>query len=237
MASKGRILAVEDDLDVQHLIARVLEGGGFLVDVAEDALAAMGQLATAEPDLVMLDVGLPGVDGLSLLERIRRTSNVPVIMLTGRASEVDKVNGLRSGADDYVLKPFSPDELVARVETVLRRSTRAESGTNGGAVRVANRLDFAGLAIDLDSREVHVHERRVAMTAREFDLLAFFAASPRRVFSREQLLRQVWDSSADWQDEATVTEHVRRVRRKIENDPDQPRWVITVRGAGYRFEP
>ena len=162
---------------------------------------------------------------------------MPVILLTGRSAEADKVLGLRSGADDYVLKPFSPDELVARVETVLRRSGRL-SGPAALPEPAAGRvLEFGGLEVDLDSREVRVAGRHVAMTAREFDLLAFLASAPRRVFSREQLLRQVWDSSTEWQADATVTEHVRRIRRKIEPDPDQPRWVLTIRGAGYRFEP
>jgi two-component system phosphate regulon response regulator PhoB len=234
---KGRILVVEDDRDVRQLVARVLAAAAFEVDTVEDALEAMSSLATGDHDLVVLDVGLPGVDGLGLLERIRRTSDVPVILLTGRSGQRDKINGLRSGADDYVLKPFAPDELVARVETVLRRTGRATAPTTDAPEPASRRLQFAGLEVDLDSREVHVAGRHVAMTAREFDLLAFLASAPRRVFSREQLLRQVWDSSTEWQDDATVTEHVRRVRRKIEADPQQPRWVLTIRGAGYRFEP
>jgi DNA-binding response OmpR family regulator len=232
-----RVLVVDDDPDIRQLVARVLETGGFGVDAAEDALEAVSVLAAEQTDLVVLDVGLPGVDGLSLLERIRRTSDVPVILLTGRSGEQDRVNGLRSGADDYVLKPFSPDELVARVESVLRRTTRGRGQSAGADQASVNLLRFDGLSIDLDSREVQVDGRHVAMTAREFGLLAFLASAPRRVFSREQILRQVWDSSTDWQDDATVTEHVRRIRRKIEADPDRPRWVLTIRGAGYRFEP
>lgn len=137
--------------------------------------------------------------------------------------------GLRAGADDYVVKPFSAGELSARIASVLRRRP-------GGAVQRTSRLDFPGLCIDLDTREVWVDDRLVDVTAREFELLSFLASSPRRVFSREQLLREVWESSSERQDPATVTEHVRRLRRRIEKDPDKPRWIRTVRGAGYRFE-
>ncbi len=226
---------MDDDDAVRALVARVLTGAGHVVLEADDALGAVEHLgADCPPDLVVLDVGLPGVNGMDLLRRIRSKSQVPVIMLTGRVEEADRIEGLRSGADDYVMKPFSPGELVARVETVLRRAAprapAARMPANG-------QLVYDGLEVDHASREVRVAGRSVPVTAREFDLLAFLAASPRQVFTREQLLRQVWESSTEWQDDATVTEHVRRVRRKIEPDPDHPRWVVTVRGVGYRFEP
>ena len=228
------VLVVEDDPDVRFLLVRILERDGYAALEATDALAAMEHLVGGAPDLVLLDVGLPDVDGMALLGRIRARSDVPVIMLTGRASEQDRVAGLRQGADDYVAKPFSADELSARIESVLRRVRTAPApGTTGAEGSFA----FEGLVIDPGAREVRVDGSVVAVTAKEFDLLAFLAAAPRQVFSREQLLRQVWDSSAEWQDGATVTEHVRRVRRKIEADPDQPRWLVTVRGVGYRFEP
>jgi DNA-binding response OmpR family regulator len=223
-----RILAVEDDHQVRHLLVRLLSAEGYEVFEAEDALGAMEQLGAHAPDLVLLDVVLPDISGLELLRRIRSTSDVPIIMLTGRADEADRIHGLRSGADDYVVKPFSPGELMARVESVLRRS-----GPSSGATT----LTFDGLTIDPVARDVFVQGAPVAVTAREFDLLAFLAAAPRQVFTREQLLRHVWGSSTEWQDGATVTEHVRRVRRKIEADPDTPRWLVTVRGVGYRFEP
>jgi DNA-binding response OmpR family regulator len=226
------ILVVEDDPDVRHLLLRLLERDGYRVSEAGDALGAMQAIADA-PDLVLLDVGLPDVDGMQLLGRIRDRSAVPVIMLTGRAGEGDRIAGLRGGADDYVAKPFSSGELLARVASVLRRSSRARAA----APSDEERLSFPGLEIDRAAREVRIEGVVVPVTAKEFDLLAFLAAAPRQVFTREQLLRQVWDSSVEWQDDATVTEHVRRVRRKIEADPDQPRWLLTVRGVGYRFEP
>ena len=226
------ILVVEDDADVRHLLQRLLEREGYKVSEARDALGAMQAIGTDAPDLVLLDIGLPDVDGMELLTRIRDRSGVPVIMLTGRAAEDDRIAGLRSGADDYVSKPFSSGELLARVESVLRR-------TAGGGATIDDdaHLVFEGLRIDRSAREVRVGETVVPVTAKEFDLLTVLAAAPRQVFTREQLLRQVWDSSVEWQDDATVTEHVRRVRRKIEPDPDQPRWLVTVRGVGYRFEP
>jgi len=230
-ATRGRILAVEDDAAVRGLLVRLLQDDGYEVFEADDALGAMEHLGANPPDLVLLDVVLPGVDGLDLLRRIRRKSTVPIIMLTGRTDEADRIEGLRSGADDYVLKPFSPGELVARVESVLRRSAPQ------AALVEQTVLAFDGLEIDPVAREVSVQGETVPVTAREFDLLAFLASAPRQVFTREQLLRQVWDSSAQWQDDATVTEHVRRVRKKIEADPDRPRWLVTVRGVGYRFEP
>lgn len=229
--TNGRILAVEDDPAVRGLLVRLLHDEGYEVFEADDALGAMEHLGAHPPDLVLLDVVLPGVDGLDLLRRIRSKSDVPIIMLTGRSGEEDRIEGLRSGADDYVLKPFSSGELVARVESVLRRSSSKPHGTEATAIA------YDGLAIDPVAREVRVKGAPVSVTAREFDLLAFLAAAPRQVFTREQLLRQVWGSSTEWQDDATVTEHVRRVRRKIEADPDRPRWLLTVRGVGYRFEP
>jgi DNA-binding response OmpR family regulator len=203
-----------------------LERDGFRVqhvtngDVADVAGAG-------STDVVILDTG-PGVDQLAVLSEVRRRSDVPVIMLSSRSGEADRVVGLELGADDYVVKPLSPRELVARVRSVLRRARPT-------APRC--RLVFDGLSIDLDTREVVVAGRGVETTAREFDLLAFLAASPRQVFSRGQLLQHVWDSSIDFQDPSTVTVHVRRLRLKIETDPKRPRWITTVVGVGYRFEP
>ena len=172
---------------------------------------------------------LPAQDGLDILTQLRRNSDVPVILLTARGSEADRILGLKLGADDYVVKPFSPGELTARINSVLRR-TRGSGATQ-------SLLQFDGLTLDLGTREVNVGGLMVNTTAREFDLLAFLAASPRQVFSRQQLLANVWDSSDEWQDPDTVTEHIRRIRRRIEPDPDHPRWIKTVRGVGYRFDP
>jgi DNA-binding response OmpR family regulator len=228
MAHGGRILVIDDDPQVRSLLRRVLTADGYTVAEEARAPASVAHLED-EHDLVLLDVGLEGEDGRDVLHRIREAGDLPVIMLTGAGDETDRIVGLKLGADDYVTKPFSVGELEARIESVLRRSRRT-----GAPLR---RLEFDGLVVDLDTREVLVGGSVVEMTAKEFDLLAFLAQSPRQVFSREQLLRQVWDSSSAWQDEATVTEHVRRVRRRIERDPLAPRWLLTVRGAGYRFEP
>ena len=223
-----RVLVVDDEEPTRTLLNRLLTMEGYVVDEAPDARTALDQLDARPPDLLLLDVMMPGQDGLDLLASLRRRGDLPVILLTARASEADRVVGLRLGADDYVVKPFSPAELSARIATVLRRTAAAG--------RDRKRLTFDGLELDLASREVHVAGRLVDMPAREFDLLAFLASSPRQVFSREQLLDQVWSSSGEWQDPATVTEHIRRVRRRIEVDPDRPPWIRTVRGAGYRFE-
>lgn len=223
------VLVVDDEDDVRGLVVDLLRDEGFGTYEATDARSGLAALDEFGPDVVLLDVTMPGVHGLDVLAEIRRRSDLPVILLTGRGGETDRVVGLRMGADDYVVKPFSSAELVARIHAVMRRSRRNVGG-NGA-------LDFGRLRIDPDTREVFVSGAAVPMTAKEFDLLTFLARSPRRVFTREQVLSHVWDSSTRWQDPATVTEHVRRVRRKIELDPDQPRWLTTVRGVGYRFEP
>jgi DNA-binding response OmpR family regulator len=228
--SQKTILVVEDEALVRGLVGRLLAGGGYRVVEADDAISGAQLIGSAQPDLVILDVGLPGMSGLELLEHIRRTSDLPVIVLSGRGLEDDRVRGLQQGADDYVVKPFLHGELVARVESVLRRS-------RSSATAPETVLRFPPLEIDLVAREVRVDGRLVDLTAREFVLLEFLARSPRQVFDREQLLHHVWGSSSDWQDPATVTEHVRRVRQKVEPHPDSPRWIITVRGMGYRFEP
>lgn len=219
---------IDDDARVREVVVAYLIREGYLVLEAGDADEARRHLAGPTPDLVILDVMLPGASGLDLLGELRQTSSLPVILLTARAGEVDRIQGLELGADDYVVKPFSPRELVARVRSVLRRS-RPEPQS---AV-----LRFNGILVDTGARMVQVGEHEVELTAREFDLIAFLASHPGQVFSRAQLLEQVWDSSTDWQDPATVTVHVRRVRQKIENDPADPRWLQTAWGVGYRFHP
>ncbi|MHB8328035.1 MAG: response regulator [Acidimicrobiales bacterium] len=230
MKSLGRLLVVDDDADVRSMLRRLLLSEGYEVEEAATSAETLTALSTVHPDLVILDVMLLGEDGFELLAAIRRSSDVPVILLTGRGREADRVIGLKLGADDYVVKPFSAAELAARVGTVLRRSGRSRTP-------VSTSLDFGYLVIDMLAREVHVGGNVIATTAKEFDLLVFLAGSPRQVFTRDQLLAHVWESSSEWQDAGTVTEHIRRVRRKIEPDPDHPRWVLTVRGIGYRFEP
>jgi DNA-binding response OmpR family regulator len=225
----ARLLIVDDDPEIRTMLARILTDEGYRVAEIEDGEALLKALNDQAPDLVLLDVMLAAEDGMDVLANLRRKSDVPVIMLTARGKELDRVLGLKLGADDYVVKPFSPSELTARIASVLRRSSRRpEAGTT---------LDYGALSIDIPTREVRLDGEVVETTAKEFDLLAFLAGSPRQVFSRAQLLEHVWDSSSDWQAEGTVTEHVRRIRRKIEQDPDNPRWLKTVRGVGYRFEP
>ena len=227
-SSPRRILVVDDDPAIRDVVHEVLAEHGFKVTEASDADRALSSASTWPPDLVILDLGLPGMDGLELLSRLREQRNVPIIVLTGRAELADRVVGLELGADDYVVKPFEHRELVARVNSVLRRIDQRDH---------ASVLEFEELRIDIESREVTVGGRSVALTAREFDLFSFLASSPKRVYSRDQLLDHVWDSSSDWQDPSTVAEHIHRLRRKIEPDPRRPRWIETMRGAGYRFVP
>ena len=230
LEATATILVVDDDESVRALLSRALGADGFRVEAVGDATSAREALATQSHDLVVLDLTLGSEDGLDILSSLRESSDVPVILLTGRGDEYDRILGLKLGADDYLVKPFSPGELAARITSVLRRTR------HGSPPTIGPQLSFGALEIEVPTREVHLDGRLVDMTAKEFDLLVFLARSPRQVFSREQLLAQVWESSSEWQDSATVTEHVRRIRRKIEADPDNPRWIRTVRGVGYRFE-
>ena len=223
-----RVLVVDDESLVREVVASYLKREGFAVLEAEDGATALELVASESPDLVVLDVMLPVRDGFDVLAEIRRTHDVPVILLTARTEEADRVLGLEIGADDYVIKPFSPRELAARVRSVLRRA-RPRAATP--------QLSFEGLRLDGTTRDVFVNDQLIEMTPKEFDLLSFLASEPRRVYSRAELLEQVWDSSPDYQDPSTVTVHVRRIRQKIEADPDDPRWLKTVWGVGYRFEP
>ncbi len=227
----GTVLVVDDEPMVREVVARYLQLDGFHVHEAGDGATASTWLADHRPDLVVLDVMLPGTDGLSILRELRATGDIPVILLTARAEEVDRVLGLELGADDYVVKPFSTRELVARVRSVLRRATPRPM-SDGDEV-----LDYGALRIEPLTREVTVDHRRVELTPKEFDVLVVLARSPRQVFSRRQLLAQVWDSAPEYQDAATVTVHVGRLRQKLERDPVNPRWITTSWGVGYRFEP
>jgi DNA-binding response OmpR family regulator len=222
----ARILLVDDEPRVREVVAGYLQRDGFEVQTASDGLSARRHLAAFKPHLVVLDVMLPQLSGLELLGEIRRSGDLPVILLTARTDEVDRVAGLELGADDYVVKPFSPRELVARVRSVMCRSTPKP---------VPGPIVLDGLRIDVAGRIVEVGGDVVEMTAKEFDVLAFLAAHRGRVFTRAELLEHVWGSSPEWQDPATVTVHVRRIRQKIEDDPQDPRWVTTVWGVGYRF--
>jgi two-component system phosphate regulon response regulator PhoB len=227
-----KILIVEDDAGNAALLEKFLTGEGFEVIVATDGASALAATSSAEPDLVLLDIGLGEEDGRDILREIRLLSGVPTIFLTGRGLESERIAGLKMGADDYIVKPFSLAEVSARIESVLRRA-----GANVAQLQIdAPTLRFGDLLINENTHEVHLSGELIELTSKEFALLAFLARSPRQVFSREQLLEHVWESSGEWQNEATVTEHIRRLRAKLETDPDHPRWITTVRGVGYRFE-
>ncbi|HVE46650.1 MAG TPA: response regulator transcription factor [Acidimicrobiales bacterium] len=220
------VLVVEDEEDVRALIVRTLVIDGCRVAEAASAAEARAQLSKDTPDVVVLDLGLPDSSGLDLLRKLVSIS-VPVVVVTGRGGGIDRVHGLELGAADYMVKPFFTQELVIRVRRAADRAHSSSSLT----------LHGGGLAIDTDSREVLVEGRPVALTDREFDLLAYMASRPRTVFSRDDLLRDVWQSSADWQSSATVTEHIHRLRSKLEADPSQPTLIVTVGKSGYRFDP
>ena len=225
----SRVLVVDDDEAVRTLASWQLESDGFAVDQAADGAEALGAIAAARPDLVVLDLTMPGVGGLDVLRRVRTapaTESLPVIVLSGRSGETDRIVGLDLGADDYLVKPFSPGELAARVRSVLRRARPAATPP----------VTAGRLRLDVASRETAVDGDPVDLTAREFDLLAFLVAHPRQVFTRSQLLGQVWCSEG-WQSEATVTEHVHRLRQKLGLDPAAPPRIRTVRGVGYQLDP
>jgi DNA-binding response OmpR family regulator len=228
--SAATVLVVDDEPIVREVVGRYLRQEGFRVEEAVDGPEALRRFAEGRPDLVLLDLMLPGLDGLEVCRRIRAQSTVPIVMLTAKGDEIDTVIGLGVGADDYVAKPFSPRELVARVKAVLRRSVAPPLPLADDPLR------FGALVIRPDRRQVEVAGRAVDLTAREFDLLAFLAANPNLVFSREELLDKVWDWSYAG-DRGTVTVHVRRLRQKIEAEPNRPRYLKTVWGAGYKFEP
>jgi len=220
------VLVVDDEPIVRDVVVRYLKHEGYRTLEAASGTRAKEIVESDTPHLVVLDLMLPGTDGLSLCRWIRSRSDLPVIMLTARGEEADRIVGLELGADDYVTKPFSPRELVARVRTVLRRSKTDD--------RREARLSFEGLEIDSSTREVRRDGARLLLTAKEFDLLWFLASHPRRVFSRDQLMARVWGYEAAL-DTGTVTVHVRRLREKIEDEPSRPRFLETVWGVGYRF--
>jgi len=220
------VLVVDDEPIVREVVVRYLAREGHRTLEASDGNAARGLIEGSEPDLVVLDVMLPGTDGLELCRWIRGRSELPVIMLTARGEEADRIVGLELGADDYVTKPFSPRELAARVRSVLRRA-----GSNGATVEA---LEFGDVQLERETREARKSGTPIRLTAKEFDLLWFFASHPRRVFSRDQLMASVWGYTAAL-DTGTVTVHVRRLREKIEDDPSQPRYLETVWGIGYRL--
>ena len=232
MIDAARVLVVDDEPMVREVLARYLEQAGFCVSTAEDGEEALAAFSAEQPDLVLLDLMLPRVDGFEVFRRMRAGSPAPVIMLTARGEETDRVVGLELGADDYVTKPFSPREVVARVHAVLRR-THQQSVEDDPTLAV---LEFGSLVIDGARRGVTLRDEPVRLTRKEFDLLAYLARRPGVTLTRIQLLEDVWDFAWDG-DSATVTVHIRRLREKIEDDPSHPRRLVTVWGVGYRFEP
>ena len=222
------LLVVDDDGRVRTVVSWQLESEGYQVIEAADGNAAWQAIVARRPDLVVLDLSLPGLTGLDLLRRLREAGDrTPVVVLSGRSGEGDRILGLDLGAHDYLVKPFSIGELAARVRSVLRRTS--------DRLIAQTPMDTdppSGLHIDPSSRDVELDGESVPLTAREFDLLVFLAGHPRHVFTRAQILEQVWSSSSGWQTEATVTEHVHRLRHKLGQ-----RFLVTVRGVGYRFEP
>jgi DNA-binding response OmpR family regulator len=230
MSGSPRVLVVDDEPMVLDVLTRYLTREGFGVDTAGDGEAAMATFEATHPDLVLLDLMLPRLDGLEVFRRIRARSATAVIMLSAKGEETDRVVGLELGADDYITKPFSPREVVARVRAVLRR------GHERPASITPDTLTFDGLEIDARGRRTFVLGNEVRLTPKEFDLLLILASNPGRVFSRIQLLDELWDFAYDG-DTSTVTVHMRRLREKIETDPSEPRRLVTVWGSGYRFEP
>jgi DNA-binding response OmpR family regulator len=224
-----RVLIVEDEPMVAEVVERYLRRDGYDVSTVQDGREALDQFARVRPDLVVLDLMLPGLDGREVCRRIRERAQTPIIMLTARGEEIDKLVGLELGADDYVTKPFSPRELAARVKAVLRRGNR-ETQTEGEWLR------FDALRVNRLTRAAESEQGPVRLTAREFDLLYHLASHPGRVFSRAELMDAVWDYTYAG-DASTVTVHMRRLRAKVERDPARPRHLKTVWGVGYKFEP
>jgi DNA-binding response OmpR family regulator len=226
------VLVVEDEPDIVALLRDFLSVEGFGVATAGGAREALQALDAQAVDCVLLDVMLPGASGFDLCRRIRERSDVPLLFLTARGDDSDKLRGLGLGADDYIVKSATPAEVVARVKAVLRRAPGQGGGLgDGGAPGV---LRFGGLVIDVAAHEVTLADRRVRMTAREFELLRVFAAHPRQVLGRDQLFELLWGS---WGDRSAVSVYVRKLREKLEADPAQPRTIVTVWGVGYRFDP
>jgi DNA-binding response OmpR family regulator len=224
----GRILVVDDDPTVAEVVARYLIRDGHQVDCVADGPTALMKAAEIEPDLVVLDLMLPGIDGLEVCRRLRERRPVPIVMLTALGEETDRLIGLETGADDYVTKPFSPRELALRVRSVLRRA-------RGTLAPTGETVEDGDLIVDTAAHEVRLSGAQISLTAREFDLLAFLMRHPRQAFTRTDLLDRVW--GWEFGDSSTVTVHVRRLREKIEEDPTAPRRILTVWGVGYRYEP
>jgi DNA-binding response OmpR family regulator len=232
VTGQSRVLVVDDDDTVREVLRRYLTRDGHEVIEAADGITGLGLVRSGHPDLVVLDLMLPGMDGLEVCREIRRTSSIPVIMLTALGQESDRVVGLEYGADDYVVKPFSPRELALRVSRVLERSRGTVGPSSGGALVTSADGE---LSADPVSRTARLHGAELTLTSREFDLLHFLLQHPGQVFGRAEMMERVWGWT--FGDQSTVTVHVRRLREKVERDPTMPERLVTVWGVGYRWEP
>lgn len=232
VALRRRILIVDDEATVREVVGQYLELEGFTVVLAVTGLEALRVVEATPPDLVILDLTLPGMDGFEVCRRLRATGAIPILMLTARADDVDKLEGFGLGADDYLTKPFNPREVVARVQAIMRRV----EAMSVPAMVFDDNLQFGGLTIRTQTREVALDGKAVDLTTKEFDLLQFLASHPKQVFTREQLLLHVWNYD-NYGEDSTVTVHMRRLREKVERDPGKPRRLRTVWGIGYKFEP
>lgn len=224
------ILIVEDEPSIAEVVGLYLKRAGYEVIFAQDGIEAQDKIETASPDLIVMDLMLPIIDGFELTRWLRARNDTPIIMLTARRDEVDRIAGLEMGADDYIIKPFSPQEVVSRVRAVLRR-TKPKPGES-----IEKPLTFPSMSIDPQTRLVTIDDREIILTAKEFDTLWLLAQHPRQVFTRNHVLERVWGIS-DYIDPSTVTVHIRRLREKIELNPSEPQHLITVWGVGYKFEP
>lgn len=233
----GRIVVVDDDPTVADVVGRYLVRDGHTVECVHDGQEALRRIAQQPPDLVVLDLMLPGIDGLEVCKRLRERWPIPVVMLTALGDETDRLAGFEIGADDYVTKPFSPRELAMRVRSVLRRSRSSVPVERPEEPRQVDQgmLIDRDVTVDLAAHEVRIGGRLVQLTSREYDLLVFLLRHPRQAFTREQLLSEVWGWT--FGDTSTVTVHVRRLREKLETDPTLPKRIVTVWGVGYRYEP
>ncbi len=225
-----QIMLVEDEPSISEVVTLYLKRAGFQVEAFDDGAKALEKLQQNLPDLLVLDLMVPNVDGYEITRWLRDRSDVPIIILTARRSEADRIAGLEMGADDYVVKPFSPQELVSRVRAVLRRTHRMDEQEG------EQTLDFGDLCIDPQTRLVNLRGTEISLTAKEYEMLWHMACHPRQVFTRDHLLERVW-GMVDYIDPGTVTVHIRRLREKIEVDPGKPKYIQTVWGVGYKFEP
>ncbi|HKL13619.1 MAG TPA: response regulator transcription factor [Halanaerobiales bacterium] len=227
--SEEKVLIVDDEKEIRELIRDYLEVEGFRVSMAEDGEEGLELFESFEPDIIVLDIMLPKIDGMEICKIIRNKSNIPILMLSAKKSDVDKVLGLGLGADDYMTKPFSPKELVARIKAQLRRYNQLSKANFNN-----NNIEFKDLKIDLDGYNVHLNGEKIQLSAKEFEILKFLALNPERVYSREQIFDQIWGFN-EFGDINTVTVHIRKIREKIEEDSSNPQYIETVWGVGYKF--